>query len=124
MAVLRQKMYFLRQKMYFLRVVYGLSTVPLGRKQRATSSTNLGFTTRPDVNILILQCVSPSAECGTPDLHLTFRSGFLLAYGFPEWFACSSYVYDMSTVWLCGLSMVCLLCQFALIRALEEIEPP
>ena len=114
----------LRQKMYFLRVVYGLSTVPLGRKQRATSSTNLGFTTRPDVNILILQCVSPSAECGTPDLHLTFRSRFLLAYGFLEWFAC---IVVMSMICLrygYGLSMVCLSCQFALIRALEEIEPP
>ena len=81
---------------------YGLSTVCLrslsvtSNEQRAhTSSTNLGFTTRPDVNILILQCVSPSAESSTPDLHRTFRSGYLLAYGFPEWFAC-------------GMSMICL----------------
>ena len=104
MAVLRQKMYFLRQKMYFLRVVYGLSMVPFGHKQRATSSTNLGFTTRPNVNIQILQCASPSAESSTPDVHRTFHSGYLLAYGFPEWFACG-----MSMIWLryvYGLSIV------------------
>ena len=101
--ILRQKMYFLRQKMYFLRVVYGLSTVRFGHKQRATSSTNIGFTTRPDVNILILQCVPPSAESSTPDLHRAFRSGFLLAYGFPEWFASG-----MSMICLYGMSMACL----------------
>ena len=54
------------------------------------------------MNILILQCVSSSAESSTPNLHLTFCSRFLLAYGFPTGLpvVCLWCVY--------GLSMVCL----------------
>ena len=87
---------------------YGLSTVSLrslsvtSNEQRAQQIS--AIPPRPDVNILILQCVSPSAESSTPDLHRAFRSGCLLAYGFPEWFACGMsmmclrYVYGLSIV--------------------------
>ena len=74
-----------------------LSTGCLPSESQATSSTNFGFTNRPDVNILILQCVSPSAESSTPNLHLTFRSSVLPAYGFPT-----------------GLPVVCLWCVYGL----------
>ena len=90
-----------------LRFVYGPS------RSQATSSTNFGFTIRLDVNLPMLQCVSPSAESSTPNLHLTFRSSLLLVYGFPTglpvvflW-----YVYGMSMVclwYVYGMSMVCL----------------